>query len=50
MLYKTGTSVRADRDLADAIFLSKHPNFKPEDMGYPAGDYILIDLLRLLDG
>lgn len=35
-----------DRDLIDAMFLHKHPGWKPEDLGYPKGDKILIDLMR----
>jgi hypothetical protein len=35
-----------DRDVNDAFFLKNNPGWKPEDLGYPPGDYILIDLLR----
>ena len=35
-----------DRDLIDALFLHKHPGWKPEDLGYPPRDYILVDLMR----
>jgi hypothetical protein len=36
----------ADRDLQDAMFLHKNTGWKPEDLGYPPRDYILIDLMR----
>jgi hypothetical protein len=43
-------SVRtADRDVLDAYFLHTHPGWKPEDLGYPPGDFILIDLMRMLN-
>lgn len=37
-----------DRDVIDAAFLKHNPGWKPEDLGYPARDYILIDLMRLI--
>ena len=37
----------ADRDLEIAYFLHKHPGWKPEDLGYPPGDYILFDLMQV---
>lgn len=37
-----------DHDLDIAFFLHKNPGWRPEDLGYPVGDYILFDLLRLL--
>jgi hypothetical protein len=44
-----GIATRVDREVRDAIFLRKNPGFKPEDLGYPKGDYILIDLMHELD-
>jgi hypothetical protein len=38
-----------DEDLQNALFISRHPGFLPEHFGYPPGDYILIDLIRLID-
>jgi len=38
----------ADPDLKDALFLKSNPGWKPEDLGYPPRDYILIDLMRLM--
>ncbi len=35
-----------DRDTSDALFLKRNPGWKPEDLGYPPRDYILIDLMR----
>jgi hypothetical protein len=29
------------------LFLKQHPGWKPEDLGYPPRDFILIDLMRL---
>ena len=43
-----GSAKINDRDLEAAIFLWQHPQFKPEDLGYPRGDYILLDLIKLL--
>lgn len=45
----SGTATKIDRDVADALFLKKNPGWKPEDLGYPPRDYILIDLMRLID-
>lgn len=44
-----GTQARIDRDVSDALFLKRNPGWKPEDLGYPARDYILIDLMRMID-
>jgi len=44
-----GATVRIDKTVADALFLKKNPGWKPEDLGYPPRDYILIDLMRDLD-
>jgi len=44
-----GQDTRVDSDVRDAIFLRKNPAFKPEDLGYPAGDFIILDLMRLID-
>ncbi len=41
-----GTVTFADRDLSDAMFLHHNSGWKPEDLGYPPRDYILIDLMR----
>lgn len=41
-----GLATRVDRDVRDAIFLRRNPGWKPEDLGYPKGDVILIDLMR----
>jgi hypothetical protein len=38
-----------DEDLQNALFISRHPGFLPEHFGYPPGDFILIDLIRLID-
>jgi len=47
--YKAGMTVAIDdRDVLSAIFLSKNPAWHPEDLGYPKGDYILFDLLKVL--
>lgn len=44
-----GQDTRVDRDVSDAVFLKRHPGWKPEDLGYPARDYILVDLMRALE-
>lgn len=44
-----GRPARIDRDVRDALFLKENPGWKPEDLGYPAQDYILIDLMRALE-
>lgn len=41
-----GLATRVDRDVSDAIFLRRNPGWKPEDLGYPAGDAILVALMR----
>ena len=38
----------ADRVIHDAVFLHRHPGWKPEDLGYPPRDFILVDLMREL--
>lgn len=46
----TGNGIRtADRDIQDAYFLRENPGWKPEDLGYPPRDYILIDLMRHIE-
>lgn len=40
---------KIDRDVNDALFLRRNPGWKPEDLGYPPGDYILLDLMRAID-
>jgi len=44
-----GLATRVDRDVKDAVFLRRNPGWKPQDLGYPPGDYILIDLMRMID-
>ena len=44
----SGQDTPIDRDVSDAMFLKKHPGWKPEDLGYPPRDHILIDLMRLI--
>ncbi len=47
--WKAGMEVTTtDRELIDAMFLHKNNGWKPEDLGYPPRDYILIDLMRQL--
>ncbi len=47
--FKAGMEVTTtDRDLIDAMFLHNNNGWKPEDLGYPPRDYILIDLMRQL--
>lgn len=41
-----GMTVKIDREVSDALFLRRNPGWKPEDLGYPPRDYILIDLMR----
>lgn len=43
-----GQQTKLDRDVSAAIFLKKNPGWKPEDLGYPPADYILIDMMWLL--
>lgn len=38
-----------DADLRVALFLARHPGWRPEDFGYPAGDYVMIDLIEQYD-
>lgn len=38
----------SDQTLKDAIFLHSNAGWKPEDLGYPPGDAILVDLMRLM--
>jgi hypothetical protein len=45
----TGEIKTDDEDLIAAIFLFNHSGWKPDDLGFPAGDFILIDLMRELD-
>ena len=42
-----GQDTRIDRDVSNALFLHTHTGWKPEDLGYPPSDFILIDLMRL---
>ncbi len=44
-----GVTTRVDREVSDALFLKRNPGWKPEDLGYPPRDYILIDLMRMID-
>lgn len=48
-IYNLGKGASVDRDVRDAIFLRRNPGWKPQDLGYPPGDYILLDLMRLID-
>ena len=41
-----GAATRIDDDVRDAIFLKRNPGWRPEDLGYPPRDFILIDLMR----
>ena len=43
-----GSLKTTDPTLSDAIFLHQHDGWKPDDLGYPRADAILIDLMRLL--
>jgi hypothetical protein len=38
-----------DSDLEVAYFMHLHPSWKPEDFGYPPADYVLFDLMRMID-
>lgn len=42
----TGTITTNDQDVIDALFLRRNPGWRPEDLGYPPRDAILIDLMR----
>jgi hypothetical protein len=44
-----GLATRVDQEVSDALFLRRNAGWKPEDLGYPAGDYVLIDLMRMID-
>ncbi len=46
--YIAGATVAMDADTRDALFLKRNSGWKPEDLGYPPRDYILIDLMREL--
>lgn len=43
-----GAVTKMDEDVADALFLRRNPGWRPEDLGYPAGDYIMRDLIGLI--
>lgn len=45
---KAGIETRVDQTLSDALFLKRNPAFRPEDLGYPPRDAILISLIREL--
>jgi len=47
--YNKGLRVKVDDDVSTAIFLRRNPGWKPEDLGYPPGDFILIDLMRMIN-
>lgn len=42
-------ATRIDAEVADALFLRRNPAFRPEDLGYPPRDFIILDLMRLID-
>lgn len=46
---KTGALTTDDPNIVDALFLHRHAGWKPEDLGYPPRDYILIDLMRYFE-
>lgn len=43
---KLGEITTNDRAVSDALFLHKHSAFRPEDLGYPPRDKVIIDLMR----
>lgn len=47
--YATVGAKLDDEDVAAAVFLRDHINWRPADLGYPAGDYILWDLTSEID-
>lgn len=44
-----GQEVQVDEEVHDALFLRRNFGWKPEDLGYPENDYILRDLMGLID-
>jgi hypothetical protein len=45
----SGSIQTEDDDLTACLFLYNHDGWKPDDLGYPVGDLIIIDLMRELD-
>lgn len=47
--YATVGAKLDDEDVAAAVFLRDHANWRASDLGYPDGDYILWDLTSQID-
>lgn len=43
-LINANQATKIDQAVHDALFLRRNPQYRPEDLGYPPADYIILDL------